>query len=69
MKSEYRIKALRRMVGKAINRYAMIGNGDRVLVALSGGLDSLALLDAVTERRARIPISYSVTAEIGRAHV
>lgn len=50
------------MVGKAINRYAMIGNGDRVLVALSGGLDSLALLDAVTERRARIPISYSVTA-------
>lgn len=62
MKPEYRIKSLRRIVGKAINRHGMIGEGERVLVALSGGVDSLVLLDAVSGRRGRLPIEYSIIA-------
>lgn len=62
MKPEYRIKTLRRIVGKAINRHGMIGDGERILVALSGGVDSLVLLDAVAGRRRWLPITYSITA-------
>ena len=35
---------LRRPIGKAIKNYNMIKDGDRVLVALSGGKDSLTML-------------------------
>ncbi len=65
MKTEYRIKTLRKIIGKAINRYGMIADGDRILVALSGGIDSLVLLDAVAGRRRALPVSYYITA----AHV
>lgn len=65
MKTEYRIKTLRKLIGKAINRHGMIAEGDRVLVALSGGIDSLVLLDAVAGRRRALPISYHIVA----AHV
>ncbi|MDH4112247.1 MAG: adenine nucleotide alpha hydrolase family protein [Actinomycetota bacterium] len=36
-------------VRKAIRRFAMIGAGDRVLVAVSGGKDSLALWDVLLD--------------------
>ena len=39
----------REQVRKAIRRYQMMGPGDRVLVAVSGGKDSLALWDALLE--------------------
>lgn len=41
---------LRRRMERAINDYEMIGPGDRVLVAVSGGADSLSLLDLLRER-------------------
>ena len=40
----------------------MISNGDRILVGLSGGADSLTLLWMLTERLPRIPINYEVYA-------
>lgn len=55
-------KALNRDVGKALHRYDMITDGDRILVGLSGGKDSLTLLWILQERRSRIPINYELFA-------
>ncbi|WP_075591049.1 tRNA lysidine(34) synthetase [Labilibacter marinus] len=48
--------------GKAINQYKMIEANDRVLVAVSGGKDSLSLLDILVERRKFLPIDYEIHA-------
>ena len=53
---------MKRLSGKAIHTRNMIKDGDHVLVALSGGKDSLALLWLLRERIRRIPIEYKVTA-------
>ncbi|AQV00457.1 MULTISPECIES: ATP-binding protein [Desulfococcus] len=55
-------KTLRRSVGKALHRYDMIADGDRVLVGLSGGADSLTLMWCLKERLARVPIHYDLFA-------
>ena len=49
-------------MGKGIHSRAMIGDGDHIMVAVSGGLDSLSLLWLLRERLSRIPISYTLTA-------
>jgi tRNA 2-thiocytidine biosynthesis protein TtcA len=56
---------MKRLIGKAIHNRDMIGEGDHVLVAVSGGKDSLSLLWLLRERLKRVPISYRITA----AHV
>ncbi len=61
----YVAKELRRLVGKAIHSQDMVRDGDHVLVALSGGKDSMTLLWLLRERIKRIPVTYEVTA----AHV
>ena len=58
--SEYNYKAINRDLGRAIHQYDMISDGDRILVGVSGGKDSLTLLWFLTERLARIPIDYEV---------
>jgi tRNA 2-thiocytidine biosynthesis protein TtcA len=58
----YAAKEIRRLTGKAINKWAMVEAGDRILVAVSGGKDSLAVLWLLQERIKRIPIDYEVFA-------
>lgn len=60
--SGYAYKALNRAVGQAIHDYDMIRDGDRILVGLSGGPDSLALLWMLAERRTRIRVGYHLEA-------
>jgi tRNA 2-thiocytidine biosynthesis protein TtcA len=58
----YAAKELKRLMGKAIHSYQMIQDGGHVMVAVSGGKDSLALMCLLNERIRRIPIEYKVTA-------
>ncbi len=55
-------KTLLRKTGEAIHRFRMIRDGDRVAVAVSGGKDSAALLEALLLLRDRAPIDFSVCA-------
>lgn len=49
-------------VGKAIADYQMIQDGDKILVAVSGGKDSLSLLKILSDRRSFVPIRYDLLA-------
>ena len=49
-------------VGKAITDYKMLQNKDRVIVGLSGGYDSLALLKILKDRQSSSPVKYDIIA-------
>ena len=51
---------VQKTVGRAINRYGLISAGDRIAVGLSGGKDSIVLLEALAVRRRWIPIHYDI---------
>ncbi len=55
-------KQLLRRAGEAIGRFRMIRDGDRVAVALSGGKDSLTLLEVLLRLQNRAPVRFSVCA-------
>ncbi len=48
--------------GDAINKYDMIRDNDSIVVAVSGGKDSLSLLDILSRRRKFLPIRYAIHA-------
>ena len=63
MKTEQQLeRLLLRRVGEAIGKFKMIRDGDRVAVAVSGGKDSLTLLDALLLLEKRSPARFSVCA-------
>jgi tRNA 2-thiocytidine biosynthesis protein TtcA len=51
---------LRRKVGTCITEYQLIEEGDRILVGLSGGKDSWALLDLLASLQKRAPVHFEV---------
>jgi len=55
-------KKMKHIVGKTINTNDLILKDEIVLVALSGGIDSLVLLDILHERKKHIPIDYTIMA-------
>jgi tRNA 2-thiocytidine biosynthesis protein TtcA len=55
-------KRLRRQVGEAIADFGMIEEGDRVMVCLSGGKDSHALLDVLLSLKEKSPVGFDLIA-------
>lgn len=60
-------KAVRRfltLVGRGMTDHAMVADGERILLSISGGKDSLALAAALRLRQRFVPVAYSLEATL-----
>ena len=55
-------KRIRRQAGEAIADFNLIGEGDRVMVCLSGGKDSHGLLDLLLSLKQKSPVKFDLVA-------
>ena len=55
-------KAANKKIGQAMHNYAMLAEGDRVLIAVSGGVDSLVLTWILNHWQHKAPIRYEILA-------
>ena len=55
-------KKLSRTLLKTVGEYKLIEEGDRILVAISGGKDSYTLLDLLWQARRKAPICFELVA-------
>jgi tRNA 2-thiocytidine biosynthesis protein TtcA len=55
-------KRIKHLTGRAVMDFSLIEEGDRIMVAISGGKDSWALLHVLNELRKRAPIDFSLVA-------
>ncbi len=62
IKDDKIIKHILKKVGKALGDYKMLGENDNVLVALSGGKDSLVLIDVLKEKQKILPFRFKIFA-------
>ncbi len=60
--ADHLCRTLLRAAGEAITTYRMIADGDRVLVAISGGKDSGALLYVLRHLQSRAPVRFTLAA-------